>query len=173
MIKDESNEKNSVETGNSLYAIVLLLFFIDWYTCVEIKSQVLKSVVYWGLLAGTPVILILNILLLSKGVQKIIAISIPILLSVFIVINNPFDILLRIESWKTQTIIYKNRKSENRKIEHQMQGIGAFGYRKRNIEVSYIIPFFIIINIPEPHPEKNPDWVKVNLEVNELDLKYP
>ena len=158
---------------NSLYITVVLLFFIDWYTCVEIKNQVLKSVVYWGLLAGTPVILILNILLFSKGVQKTIAISIPTLLFVFILVNNPFDILLRIESWKTQTIIYKNHKSENRKIEYQMQDMGAFGYRKRNVEVSYIIPFFTIINIPEPHPENNPDWIKVNLEVNELDLKYP
>ncbi|WP_396217271.1 hypothetical protein, partial [Flavobacterium sp.] len=39
-------------------------------------------------------------------------------------------------SWKTQTIIYQNTSDESKKVEFQMLDKGAFGYRRRTIEVN-------------------------------------
>jgi hypothetical protein len=71
-------------------------------------------------------------------------------------------------SWKTQTIIYQNILDESKKVEFQMLDKGAFGYRRRTIEVNYITNWFFISKEKGIY---NSDWKKVNLEVNELGLK--
>jgi hypothetical protein len=83
-----NNKQKIVIATNTGYGIVLFLFFMDLYSCFEIKSQTLKSFVYYGLLTGTPLVLILNSLFISKHVQKTIGIIIPILLLCFIILHN-------------------------------------------------------------------------------------
>ena len=104
---------------NSLYAIVLFLFFMDWYTCVEIKSEPLKSFAYWGLLAGTPLIIVFNVIILPKGFKKSFGIIIPTLVLLYIILSNPLAILFNKDNWKTQTIIYKSCTSHNKTIEYR------------------------------------------------------
>lgn len=45
---------------------------------------------------------------------------------------------------------------------------GAFGYRRRTVEVNYITNWFFTT---KEEGVCNSDWKKVNLEVNELGLK--
>ena len=75
-------------------------------------------------------------------------------------------------SWKTQTIIYQNTLDESKKVEFQMLDKGAFGYRRRTVEVHYITDWFFISS---PYTEEifnsDPNWKKADKEVNELGLK--
>ena len=77
--------------------------------------------------------------------------------------------LTRISSaWKTQYIYYQNKFDSSKKVEYQMMDIGAFGYRRRTVEVNYITEWFFISKEVGIY---NSDWKKVTIEVNELKLK--
>ena len=166
-------KKTAAILFNSLYAIVLFLFFTDWYTCVEIKSEPLKSFAYWGLLAGTPLTIASNAILFRKGLKKGIALTIPALVALFIYTKDPMFILIRKGSWKTQFIAYQNKNSTNSTIEFQMKDIGAFGYAKRYVKAYRLASLLIIAEQVDFKPENNTGWIKVDKEVNELELKYP
>lgn len=89
---------------------------------------------------------------------------------VFIEILN-FGILRTIycsSTRKTQTIIYQNKLDKSNKVEYQMMDIGAFGYRRRTVEVNYITDWFFISKEVGIY---NSDWKKVTIEINELKLK--
>jgi len=54
-----------------------------------------------------------------------------------------------------------------------MQDVGALGYNKRTVEVFYLTPYFIITNQVPSDIDKRVEWVKVDKDVNELELKFP
>ncbi len=54
-----------------------------------------------------------------------------------------------------------------------MQDAGALGYNKRTVEVFYLTPFFMIISEVPSDIDKRVEWVKVDKDVNELELKFP
>lgn len=166
-------KKTLAITSNIIYGSILLLFLMDWYTCIEIKSQALKSFIYWGLLAATPLVLVINAIILPKGVRKTVGIIVPVIIILFIIILHPFYIIISQGTWKTQTILYESNSSANKKIEHQIDYRGVFGHNIRTVEVYYVTPLFTVISQAVPHPERNPDWTKVDIEVNEFGWKYP
>ena len=74
-------------------------------------------------------------------------------------------------TWKTQTIIYQNKTDKNSKVEFQMLDLGFAGYNQRTVETKYFTNFFYITK-PIKASYENSDWKKVNLDINELELKY-
>ena len=50
-------------------------------------------------------------------------------------IFNPFAISNLLTSYKTQTVIFENKKSSKITIEFQMKDIGALGYKRRIVKV--------------------------------------
>jgi len=76
-------------------------------------------------------------------------------------------------AWRTHTILYQNGHLGFKTVEFQMQDVGAFGYNERTIEVFYLTPFFIITSEVPNDIDKRVEWVKVDKDVNELELKYP
>lgn len=54
-----------------------------------------------------------------------------------------------------------------------MQDVGSLGYNKRTVEVCYLTPFFIIVSKVPNDVGKRVEWIKVDKEVNELELKFP
>ncbi len=74
-------------------------------------------------------------------------------------------------SWKTQTIIYKHGHLNFKKIELQIQDKGALGYNKRIVEVLYLTKYFMITKPVDENIEKNVEWFKVDIYINELKLK--
>ena len=76
-------------------------------------------------------------------------------------------------SWKTQKEIYKNEHLNHKKVEFQMQDVGALGYNKRTVEVTYITDLFMIVSPVKNDIDKRVEWVKINKEINELGLKFP
>lgn len=53
-----------------------------------------------------------------------------------------------------------------------MQDVGVFGYNERYVEVTYLTPWFMITNEIDPKEKRGAEWLKVDKEINELDLKY-
>lgn len=82
-------------------------------------------------------------------------------------------ILFSIGAWRTQTILYQNGHLSINTVELQMQDVGALGYNKRTVEVFYLTPFFITTKVAPSDIYKSVEWVKVDKDVNELELKYP
>ncbi len=129
--------------------------------------------VYFGILILTPVTLIWNLWRLKNKKQKIIASILPLLTLIGILIIGPLKIAFSSSAWKTQKIIYQNGHLKFKRIEFQMQDIGAFGYNKRTVEVIYLTDLFMIVKPVEKDIDKRVEWIKIDKEVNELGLKKP
>ncbi len=158
---------------NIIYVLTVVLFLLDSLTSFDIKSQPLKSVVYFGLLIGTPLTLIWNAIVLKTRNRKIIWTILPTAVLTMILIVGPMKFLFSIGAWQTQTILYQNGHFSFKTVEFQMQDIGALGYNKRSVEVFYLTPLFMITNEIPNDIDKRVEWVKVDKDVNELELKEP
>ena len=82
-------------------------------------------------------------------------------------------ILFSTGAWRTQTILYQNGHLSFKTVEFQMQDVGALGYNKRIVEVFYLTPLFMITSEVPNNIDKKVEWVKVDKDVNELELKFP
>ena len=158
---------------NLAYGLIVLLFLLDNLTSFDIKNQVLKSFIYYGFLVGIPLKLAYNVLLAKKINKKITWIFLPIIVFVLIYIVVYTKFVFSIGVWQTQTILYQNKYSNAKKIEFQMQDIGALGYNKRTVEVLYLTPLFIITSEIPNNIDKKIEWIKVDEDINELELKMP
>jgi len=157
---------------NSIYVLIVFFFLLSELTSFEVKNQAIKSFVYFGLLSGTPILLIWN-LIISKSNKKMITTILPILMLIGIFIIGPMKILYSSSTWKTQIIKYQNGHLNFKKVEFQMQDVGALGYNKRTVEVIYLTNVFMLVSNVEKDIEQRVEWVKVDKEVNELGLKNP
>ncbi len=82
-------------------------------------------------------------------------------------------ILFSSGAWRTQTILYQNGHLSFKTVEFQMQDVGALGYNKRTVEVFYLTPLFMITSEVPTDIDKRVEWVKVDKDLNELELKSP
>ncbi|WP_148103440.1 hypothetical protein [Hymenobacter rigui] len=73
--------------------------------------------------------------------------------------------------WKTQTIEYQNIHSSNRVIEYQMMNPGPGSYRQRHVDKIRILPGISWIKEVDNKNIDSENWKKVDIEVNELELK--
>jgi hypothetical protein len=158
---------------NGIFILTICLFILDALTSFEIKSQIIKSFTYFGIIILSPLTLIWNLLNFKTRKMKLIGSIIPVLTLIGILIIGPVKIVLSSSSWKTQKVIYQNGHLNFKKVEFQMKDIGALGYNKRTVEVIYLTNLFMIISPVENDIDKRVEWVKVDCEINELGIKYP
>ena len=144
---------------NVLYCLTVLLFVLDEFTSFDIKNQTLKLFVYFGFLLGAPIMLLWN--LFSR---QILLIVFPILCLILIIAVNPLRIVFQSQAWQTKAIYYEHRY-KSKTIELQWQDIGALGYNKREVEVTYLTPLFMITRKVSPNFKENPDWIENNSPV--------
>lgn len=83
-----------------------------------------------------------------------------------------FIIIFATPVWKTQAVLYQNGHFASKKVELQMQDSGALGYRNRTVEVLYLTDAFMIISPVSEDIDKRVEWIRVNIEVNELGIEY-
>lgn len=150
-----------------------MLFLLVSLTSFDIKNQAVKSFVYFGILIETPLILIWNALAFKPTKRKIIGTILPALILTMMLIVGPMKILFSTGAWQTQTILYQNGHLSFKTVEFQMQDVGALGYNNRTVEVFYLTPLFMIISEVPNDIDKRVEWVKVDKEINELELKFP
>ena len=150
-----------------------MLFLLDGLTSFDIKSQGIKSFVYFGLLIGTPLTLIWNVWIIKTRNGKIIGTVFPTIILTLILFVGPMKILFSTSAWRTQTVLYQNGHLSFKTVEFQMQDVGALGYNKRTVEVFYLTSFFMTTSEVPNDIDKRVEWVKVDKDVNELGLKSP
>jgi hypothetical protein len=158
---------------NIIYGLTVVLFLLDGLTGFDIKSQSIKSFVYFGLLIGTPLTLIWNFLVIKTKTKRVIGTVFPTIILTLILVVGSMKVLFSTGAWRTQTILYQNGHLSFKTVEFQMQDVGALGYNKRTVEVFYLTPFFMITSEAPNDIDKRVEWVKVDKDVNELGLKLP
>ena len=168
-----TTKRNISRLLNSTYCLILLLFFFDLLPHFDIKSQVLKSFAYLGLLVGTPILLLWNYFAFSQRKQQFLGTLYPSIMLIFIIVIGPLHVLFASGAWHTQTVLYQHRNSRFKQIEFQLQDKGALGYNKRTVQVFYLTPLFIRTSPVPKNIRFAKEWKKVNLDCNELGLKEP
>ncbi|HEU5052652.1 MAG TPA: hypothetical protein VFT78_06045 [Hanamia sp.] len=163
--------KRITQILNLLYGLIVLLFLLDSMTSFDIKSQFLKTLVYFGFLVGTPIILFWNLVFVKTKTRRIVGMVYPAIFLILIFVLNPIVIVFSSGAWQTQEILYQNREVSFKKIEFQMQNIGAMGYNRRTVEVVYLTPLFMITSEAPKDFDKSAEWKKVDKNVNELQLR--
>lgn len=156
---------------NGLYIGFVALFLLDAATSFDIKSQPIKSVVYYGLIAFSPIVFVWHMYWPASWLKKLVGVALPLLSILLILIAGPTKIIFASSAWRTQTVLYENSHFKFKKIEYQMQDKGALGYNKRTVEVIYLTKFFMIAGPAPADVGKHAEWVKVDRDVNELGLK--
>jgi hypothetical protein len=154
-----------------IFVIFLFCYFfylLDKNALLEIKQQHIKSFVYLGLIALSFFSILFSFFSFEKIRTKFILSFLPTIAIIQILSFGVVRTIFVSSAWKTQSVIYQNQFDSSKKVEFQMLDIGAFGYRKRTVEVNYITNWFFISKEKSIY---NSDWKKVNLEVNELGLK--
>ncbi len=149
---------------NGLYICMSLLFMFDILTNFEIRSQGLKSFIYYGVLFATPLVLIWNFISLKNN--KVLASLSPLLILTLVFTTGLTKILANVSAWQTQVILYKNKNSNVTTIEHQLQGSANFKFNERTVKVTYLTGLFMIVyRMPDDISSKN-EWVKINQYVS-------
>jgi hypothetical protein len=163
--------KNVLVLLNCFYAGILILFIVDYFIGFEIRLQLLKSFVYIGVLIGTLVIIIINLVFIEHNIWGKIGFIFPVGVAFGIIYLNPLHIYFMSSTWKTQTILYENKLHRNINIQHQMQDTGTHGYNNRIVEVENFFQIFSIVKNVNLNELRETQWLEINKDVNELKLK--
>lgn len=145
-----------------IYHLMILLFVLDGFTSVEIKSQAIKFFVYLGILLLTPVLILLNLFLLKSGKWKLLSLFVLIVTMVGIIKIGPIKLVFASAAWQTQTVLYQHSHLQAKKVESQWQDVGALGYNRRTVEVIYFTPLFMIVSPVDKKIESQVEWIKVD-----------
>lgn len=173
ILKDDNDLIRTTKILNIIYGLTVVLFMLDSLTSFDIKSQTIKSFVYLGFLIGTPLTLIGNVIVLKTRKRKIVWTILSTAVLTMILVVGPMKIFFSTGAWRTQTILYQNEHLRFKTVEFQMQDLGTFGYNNRTVEVFYLTPLLMITNEIPNDIDKRAEWVKVDKDVNELELKFP
>ncbi|MEE9406965.1 MAG: hypothetical protein V3V28_02700 [Polaribacter sp.] len=139
---------------NRIFILIVGLFVLDGLASFDIKSQIIKSVTYFGIMILTPLVLIWNLWHFKKTKWKIISLTLPILTLIGVLIIGPMKIIFSSRNWKTQKVLYQNKHLAFKKVEFQMQDVGGLGYNKRTVEVIYLTDLFMIVSPVEKDIDK-------------------
>ena len=77
------------------------------------------------------------------------------------------------QAWRTQKVLYTHGHLPFKQVEFQMQDVGALGYNKRTVDVTYLSDNFMIVSPIDYDITSRVEWIKADIEVNELGLKIP
>ncbi len=151
---------------NALYGLMVLFFLLDLFQILEAKGEYFKSIIHVGTILSTPIILVCNLMVFKiRKWELLFYTSSLVLMTFFYLVVSQVGLLgylFSIESYQTQTILYENTYCGFRTIEFQMKDLGARGFDRRYVEVTYLTPCFMITK--EVDPDKNPGegWIKVD-----------
>ncbi|GHV08155.1 hypothetical protein FACS189485_19320 [Spirochaetia bacterium] len=151
-----------------ILVIFLLPFVLDIFTSFDIKHQIIKNIIYFGIIILTGLNIVKIILIKNKQKRHIIFILFLIIIFISEMI---LTILYLNDTWKTQTRLYENNHLKNYFIELQMQDIGNFGYRSRKVKAIYLTKYFMIINPAKENYDEKLEWKEINIVINEMGLE--
>lgn len=147
----------------TFFGTLLLLLMVDELTPLDIDSLEL-----W--LGISAVVLVAGVWHIRKVQQsRVRIIRFGFLFALFIGVK----LLSWRGGWQTDTIEYQHRASANRTIEFQLMNPGVGSYRRRRVDRIWLLPG---VSWTREVADQNIDpqvWQRVDIEVNEMGLKYP
>lgn len=152
-----------------IFLICYFFYLLDTNQILEIKKQGFKSFIFMGIIPFSLFSILFIFLLIKSNILKLVAIILPTIALIQVYNFGILNTIFFSSSWKTQTIIYQNKFDDSKKVEFQMYDIGFAGYHERTVEVNYITNWFFISKEVGVY---NSDWVKVDKEINEMNLKH-
>ena len=156
------NRKSFSKLLNGIYLLIILLFVLDGFTSVEIKSQTVKSFAYLGILLLTPILFLWNLFLLKSSKWKLLSSFVLIVIMVGIVMIGPIKLVYASAAWQTQAVLYQHAHLQVKKVEFQLQDVGALGNNRRTVEVLYITPLFMLVGSVDKNINSQIEWIKVD-----------
>lgn len=149
----------------SLFIISTALLLADLLTSLEINCSIIYSTSLF--ISLISLFLILDVIYLKNKVKKFNLFAFSASLFISLVVFALFP-----SQWQTQTLLYKHGHFSLKTIEFQMQDIGSRGYNKRIVERTKILPGISLIELKKDTSTISLPWIKSNIEINELGLKY-
>lgn len=169
-------EKKLLILANCLYCLLVLLSLLDLFQWLEIKGDKLQGFIRGGAILPIVPLTVSNLLVFRKSNWKYLGLlpQILVICCICFVISQIgfYGYLFSSGTYHTQRVLYKNVDSEAQTIEFQLKDTGALGYDERVVEVTYFTPWFMLIKEIDPDKMPGKEWIKVDKDVNELDLKY-
>lgn len=162
---------STIILNTSLY-MFLTLFVLDNLHFFDIKSEIVKYLIYYGIPILVLILIVWNLVLIKNKIKKFFSVLVPIIVLILALFVEPLFYLDAMSPWKTQEILYRNTHNSNRTIEYQMRNLGPFGYKDRKVEVYSIFDLFMIIQSYDSNNIDSEEWKRVNEFVNEMNLKY-
>lgn len=124
-----------------LLIVFIVVIFLEIGFGIELRHQLLKRLVYFGILGVAPVLFI--ICLFKIKIKPLFGGLLSVLVLLGIGIHGPTNILYASSVWKTQKIIKPIDHSTKHNIELQFQDVGALGYNRRQVKVTYFAGIFM------------------------------
>jgi hypothetical protein len=159
----------------SLFFIIPWSFFtaavlITWFTNLEFNERWLKMLSTFIFTGGIPFVFILNT---SKGRTRkaLLLILSAVLLAATAVLVRISEVIHFGTGFKTQTVLYRMKSNPERRIEFQMEDVGALGYNRRTVEITPCFYFFSSWREVDENAVDTTKWRYVNEAVNEIGLK--
>ena len=109
-----------------------------------------------------PLALLWNLWTFQTRKRKTIGSILPFLTILLILIIGPIKITYSSSAWRTQTVLYQNGHLYFKKVEFQLQDVGALGINKRTVEVIYLTDYFMLVNPVETDIDQRVEWMKVD-----------
>gem|GEM_PF-615627 len=157
---------------NGAFILALSLFCLEAFSVLEIKRQAIKTYAYWGMLILPPLVFLWNAFAVKPIKKKLLLLLLPVISFMGVMKIGYIDIIFASSAWETQEVVYKNNHSPFKKVESQRQDIGALGYNRRTVEVTYLTSLFVLVNPVEEDIENRSEWVKVDGGIHEDEEEH-
>lgn len=89
-----------------------------------------------------------------------------------LLVFKPYPLINVLNTYKTQTILYRYKSNPEITIQFQMKDLGGLGYSKRTVMVKPKLLWDRASDIKISDIDLS-EWQEVNETINELGLKYP
>ncbi len=156
---------------NLAFFIIVLFFVSDSLLFVEIKNQVIKNFIYYGILVATPFVLIWNIFSVKPIAKRLVLSLLPVAVLILVLVVGPARIIFSSAAWQTQEVLYKDRHSSSFRIELQRKDAGALGYKRRTVKVRYITPLFMTTNELKDEILNHNKWIKIDTVLTKIAVR--
>jgi hypothetical protein len=157
--------------GVLFWSICTLLTVLVLSTEITFTSDLSTLIFIFITTSGLPLILVLTTIEVRK--QRAFIIWFFALITAT-TIGFRFNTFINFGSgFKTQTITHRSVSNPEKRIEFQLDDLGAFGYNKRTVIISRICCFLQMEQVIDPDSFNYSHWKLVDEDVNELRLKSP
>lgn len=162
-----------MKNSNYIYRILwttllssIAIIYLTEFSSYEIYNQHLKSIVYYSLPIIALCLLTYSIFAKTHKANKFLSILISILVFSFILIVSPLRYINATSVWETRTILLEHKNDKSKRVEFQVQDVGALGFNKRTVEVKHIMSWIMKV---KPYSTKSVNKENWNEAKNEFD----